>query len=77
MLHSGGKDNIARKIILFQFFYQMLEHISLMIEPEFHFAYFFSFNWASLHARLNNHYKVWSYKKKKRKKIKKAYGKSL
>ena len=27
-------------------------------------------NWDSLHARLNSHYKVWSYKKKKHKKIK-------
>ena len=33
------------------------------------------FNWVLLHARLNSHYKVWSYKKKKNKKIK-AYGKS-
>ena len=28
------------------------------------------FNWESLHARLNSHYKAWSYKKKKYKKIK-------
>ena len=27
-------------------------------------------NWDSLHARLNRHYEVWSYKKKKYKKIK-------
>ena len=27
------------------------------------------FNWDSLHARLNSHYKAWSYKKKKHKKI--------
>ena len=27
------------------------------------------FNWDSLHARLNSHYEVWSYKKKKHKKI--------
>ena len=26
------------------------------------------FNWDSLHARLNSHYKAWSYKKKKHKK---------
>ena len=37
---------------------------------------FFIFNWDSLHARLNSHYKAWSYKKKKHKKIK-AYRKSL
>ena len=24
------------------------------------------FNWNSLHARLNNHYEAWSYKKKKK-----------
>ena len=34
------------------------------------------FNWDSLHARLNSHYKAWSYKKKKHKKFK-AYGKSI
>ena len=34
------------------------------------------FNWGSLHARLNSHYKAWSYKKKKHKKIK-AYRKSV
>ena len=28
------------------------------------------FNWDSLHARLNSHYKVWSYKKKNSKMIK-------
>ena len=28
------------------------------------------FNWDSLHARLNSHYKAWSYKKRKDKKIK-------
>ena len=27
----------------------------------------FFFNWDSLHARLNSHYKAWSYKKKKQK----------
>ena len=28
---------------------------------------FFFFNWNSLHATLNSHYKAWSYKKKKKK----------
>ena len=37
---------------------------------------FFSFNWDSLYARLNSHYKALSYKKKKHRKIK-AYRKSL
>ena len=37
-------------------------------------VFFLFFNWDSLHARLNNHYKAWSYKKKK--KIK-AYRKSV
>ena len=37
---------------------------------------FFFFNWDSLHTRLNNNYKAWSYKKKKHKKIK-AYRKSV
>ena len=35
----------------------------------------FSFNWDSLHARLNSH-KAWNYKKKKHKKIR-AYRKSV
>ena len=34
------------------------------------------FNWDSHHEKLNSHYKAWSYKKKKHKKIK-AYRKSL
>ena len=33
------------------------------------------FNWDSLHARLNSHYKTWSYKKKKHKNVK-VYRKS-
>ena len=37
---------------------------------------FVIFNWDSFHARLNSHYKTWSYKKKKHKNIK-AYLKSL
>ena len=36
----------------------------------------FFFNWDSLHARLNSHYKAWNYKKKKHKKIK-TYMKSV
>ena len=36
----------------------------------------FFFNWDSLHATLNSHYKAWSYKKKEHKKIK-AYRKSV
>ena len=36
----------------------------------------FLFNWDLLHARLNSHYKTWSYKKKKLKKIK-AHKKSV
>ena len=34
------------------------------------------FNWDSLHARLNSHYEVWRYKKKKHKKIR-AHRKSV
>ena len=40
------------------------------------FQYLFFFYWDSLHANLNSHYKAWSYKKKKHKKIK-AYKKSV
>ena len=38
--------------------------------------HFLKNNWDSLHARLNSHYKAWSYKKKKLKKIK-VYRKSV
>ena len=38
--------------------------------------FIYVYSWDSLHARLNSHYKAWSYKKKKHKKIK-AYRKSL
>ena len=34
------------------------------------------FNWDSLHAMPNSHYKAWSYKKEKHKKIE-AYRKSV
>ena len=34
------------------------------------FIYIYIYNWDSLHARLNSHYRAWSYKKKKHKKIK-------
>ena len=43
-----------------------LDHIYLFHWPSLDFF----FNWDSLHARLNWHYEAWSYKKKKRKKIK-------
>ena len=43
---------------------------------DFHQVIFFFLNWDSLHARLNSHYKAWSYKKKKHKKIK-AHKKSV
>ena len=38
--------------------------------------FFIFFNWDSLHARLNSHYKTWSYKKKNHKKIR-AHRKSV
>ena len=40
------------------------------------FFLFIFLTWESLHARLNSHYRVWSYKKKEHKMIK-AYRKSL
>ena len=33
-------------------------------------SFFFLFHWDSLHPRLNSHYKIWNYKKKKHKRIK-------
>ena len=41
-----------------------------------YFCNFIFFNWYSLHARLNNHYEAWSYKKRKHKKVK-AYKKPI
>ena len=38
--------------------------------PIIFLIFYFFFNWDSLHARLNSHYKVWSCKKKEHKKIK-------
>ena len=35
-----------------------------------HNFFLFFFNWYSLHARLSSHYKTWSYKKEKHKKVK-------
>ena len=35
----------------------------------------FFFNWDTCYARLRSHYKAWSYKKKKHKKVIKAYTK--
>ena len=49
--------------------------INFLISPLVSGLFFF-LNWDSLYARLNSHYKAWSYKKKKGKKIK-AYRKSL
>ena len=40
---------------------------SLSIYSALPFLLFFFFNWDSLHARLNSHYKAWSYKKKHKK----------
>ena len=40
------------------------------------FPFCFLLTWESLHARLNSHYKIWSYKKKEHKMIK-GYWKSL
>ena len=39
-------------------------------------SFFFDFDWGSFHARLSSHYKAWSCKKKKHKKIK-GHRKSL
>ena len=50
--------------------------ITLHLQILFFFFTLIFFNWDSLHAPLNSHYKAWSYKKKKHKKIK-TYKKSL
>ena len=47
---------------------EALIHSMKFLSPEF--ALYLFFNWHSLHARLNSHYKAWKYKKKNHKKIK-------
>ena len=59
----------GQKIVKFSIFSKI--RIFWEISDIFLSAYLlFFFNWDSLHARLNSHYKAWSYKKKKHKKIK-------
>ena len=47
----------------------VLRTYMLMCQCVLHVSLFF-LNWDSLHGRLNSHYKTWSYKKEKYKKIK-------
>ena len=54
-----GKQNMAMKIPIL-----ILLYFCLLCWP-----FFFVVNWDSLHARLNSHYEVWSYKKRGTKKI--------
>ena len=57
--------------------YVKTEDISIDIQQGFATSnYDIFFYWDSLHAKLNSHYKAWSYMKKKHKKIK-AYRKSV
>ena len=53
-----------------------LKGFMVNIKSYFYFLLFFFFNWDSLHARLNSHYKACNYKKKTHKNIK-AYRKSV
>ena len=50
--------------------------LAFVVWAKFVSFFCFLFNWDSFHARLNSHYKTWSHKKKKHKKIK-AYSKSF
>ena len=52
-----------------------LHEESLVAQRLVYDSFLFFFNWYSLHARLNSRYEAWSYKKRKRKKVK-AYKKS-
>ena len=69
------KNNLLRLISIIVF---VINHSSICVHNfvNFNVVNIFFFNWDSLHARLNSHYKAWSYKKKKHKKIK-AYRKFL
>ena len=75
ILRSLGMPGHAHQI----WWDQLVENfdVYLHIKSTSSLTSFFRFflNWDSLHARLNSHYKVWSCKKKKHKKVK-AYGKS-
>ena len=66
---SGNITKLPKKYI------QILQACKPNEDMKLDWNYFFK-NWDSLYARLNSHYKAWSYKKKKHKKIK-AYRKSL
>ena len=56
----------------------LVSHTIKSLAPKINFTWDCTgfLNWDSLHARLNNHYEAWSYKKKNHKKIK-AYEESL
>ena len=56
--------------------YETFEHYVPIVKVFLSHCRSFLSNWDSLYVRLNNHYKAWSYKKKKDEKIK-AYSKSL
>ena len=66
--HSKGQydDIILAKIFVKNlYFWWCINNVTMHC-----FFFILFFNWDSLHARLNSHYKAWSYKKKKHKKIK-------
>ena len=56
--------------------YATFEHYVPIVKVFLSHCRSFLSNWDSLYVRLNSHYKAWSYKKRKDKKIK-AYSKSL
>ena len=56
--------------------YETFEHYAPIVEVFLSHCRSFLSNWDSLYVRLNSHYKAWSYKKRKDKKIK-AYSESL
>ena len=71
--------NTLNGLQIYIYIYIYLLYIYLyifVIYIEIYIYIFVIFNWNSFHARLNSHYKTWSYKKKKHKNIK-AYLKSL
>ena len=56
--------------------YETFEHYAPIVKVFLSHCRSFLSNWDSLYVRLNSHYKAWSYKKRKDKKIK-AYSESL
>ena len=73
MLFPWNTKTTDRKGTNKQNMYMQIKHSEKDNIEKGHYDFFF--NWDSLHARLNSHYKAWSYKKSTKKIT--AYRKSV